>query len=481
MRRDAKTYLWVLGGFLLSRIALWAWGVRFEASYDWQHFHDLDLLRDHLWESLYYSHAFTPFMNLLVATVEGVAPDHALLVYQVLFTALGAAWCTSLAYLLRALGIAPRWTVGTVWLFACSPAFIYFEHFLHYEFISAALLSMAAASFHRALALDDGRGFGWFFGLLVVTAYARLTFHLVWFVGLMALCLMFAPTHWRRILRTAAVPLLLVTAMYAKNYVEFGFFGASSRTGFTAALMTTRQLSAAERKQWVRQGKLHPVSLYSVYSGAERYRAHMPASEDTGIAVLDRMRRKGGQVNYNHHSLIAVSRQLLEDSRSYLQQRPRAYLHTVLKGVKDYFNPTTRWHPRDPKGSPHLTIRERLEPWERIYNTTLHSPIVAPFGLYLCALPLWIWACARAARRLLRARLRGHASDKLVVFMVLNALYVPAISCLVAIGELERYRLLVEGFMWATTCWAARELFQVGYSYVRSRQGAQAAPPADRA
>jgi hypothetical protein len=36
---------------------------------------------------------------------------------------------------------------------------------------------------------------------------------------------------------------------------------------------------------------------------------------------------------------------------------------------------------------------------------------------------------------------------------------VPVLSCLVTIGELERYRFMVEAFLWITALWAGKQLY----------------------
>ena len=72
MLSGKRLYATVAGFYALSRLLLWALGVRFGATSDWQHFADLDLLQHRLWETLFYYHAFTPFMNLLVGGVLGL-------------------------------------------------------------------------------------------------------------------------------------------------------------------------------------------------------------------------------------------------------------------------------------------------------------------------------------------------------------------------------------------------------------------------
>ncbi len=458
----SRTYAWIVVIYLSTRLALYVCGVRFSVSYAWQHFHDLDLLQHRLWESLLYTHSFSPFMNLLVgATLKVFSPQAAAVLYQGLFLVLGLSFSLAFAYLLDCLGISRRVTLVLTSLFICSPPFLYFESFFHYEFPTAALLALSAVLFHRALVSE--RFFAWlaFFFVCALLTFVRLTFHLVWIVAVAVLAVLAQRRRWRLIVTAALLPVLLVVALYAKNLALFGFFGASSRTGFTVALVTVRQLSKAERKALVAAREIHPASLLSVYAGADEFAPYVTPRPPTGIAVLDRVRRENGEVNYNHVTLIEAAQLQLRDGRHVMQRFPFRYVRTVLRGIEDYFRPSTRWHPRDPEGSPHQNIRDVLEPWENAYHALVHRFPVSPFGLYLLLCPLALYGVWLALRSLWQARYEGSEREKLVLFMAFNAAFVPALSCLVAIGELERYRFIVEGFVWliaafSVSTWALR-------------------------
>ena len=391
-------------------------------------------------------------MNLLSGVVLKLSERDAPAIYHALYLGLGLCFALAMAYLLRALAIGRWLTLGLVTLFFCSPAFIYFENLLLYEFPTAVLLTVSAVLLHRALV--TGRGAYWFLFFLdcAAIAYTRLTFHLVWVLAMVVLAVLFARHQYKQILLAALLPVLLVVALYAKNQVLFGFFGASSRTGFALALMTTRALPRAERNQWVRAGKLHAVSRFSPFSGAAKYAHAVDLTAVTGIPVLDRISKADGTPNYNHKALIEVGRMLLRDDRSYIAARPWDYLRLVLHGRYEYLSPTTRWHPKDPGGSPHREVRAILGRYEDLYNTALHAA-PRPYGLYTLIVPLVAWSALVALRALFLCRFAGREREKLVLFMVLQSAYVPAVSLLATHGELARYRFLVEAFMWIAACW----------------------------
>lgn len=451
MLEGRRLYAAITAFYALSRLCLYVLGVRYAADYAWQHFHDPDLLKDRLWETLLYTHAFTPFINLIVGVVLKISEEHSLIIYQALFLCMGTAFVNSLAYLMRAFRL-PAWlTLCVVGAFALSPAFIYFESFLHYEFLAAALLAVSAALFHAALVAGSFRRWFSFFLVCALIAYVRTTFHLVWLVAVVVLGCLFQLKPARPVWTAALLPVCLVLALYAKNQVMFGFFGTSSMFGFNLAFVTTRQLSKSELKDWIAKGKIHAASGVSVYAPPKKYARWVDLSQDKGVPVLDRQMRQNGEANFNHWSYAEISKIRMRDNRYYLKHRKRRYRETVKEGLLDYFNPTTRWHPHDAKRSPHGDNRKVLGRWEDLYNHVWHGLYRPPYGVYLLMLPFMAFALGSACLTLWRTRLAQSPADKLVVLLAMNVVYVPLISCLVTIGELERYRLLVEAPMWLLT------------------------------
>ena len=448
MLEGRRLYLATSAVYILSRLVLGFLGVRYGADYLWQHFHDVDLLKERLGETLLYTHAFTPFINLIAGVVLKISETHQLAIYGALFLLLGLGFVNCLVYLFDVFGVRRRAIVAVVALFSLTPGFVYFENLFHYEFIAAALLAMAAVVFHRALCLRRLADWVVFFSIAALICYVRTTFHLVWLLALVALAVICDRRMWRKILLAAVAPTLLVVGLYAKNQVQFGFFGASSMVGFNLAYMTTRQMSEAERRQWVAEGRFHPIALVGLYSPTDAYAPWVDLNRKTGVPVLDRPYRTNGQPNYNHLSFVTTSRLRMADNRAYLSVRPGQYLSTVAKGYVDYFRPTSRWHPLDPKSSPHAANRQVIGTWENIYNNAVHGLFLRPFGLYLALLPFGLWASFGALIRLFKSRWQANPGDKLLVLLAFCSVFVPGLSCLVTIGELERYRFLVEGFIW---------------------------------
>jgi hypothetical protein len=442
-----RLYFAISGIYALTRVVLYTLGLRYHADYGWQHFHDVDLLRDRLWESLLYTHAFTPFINLLAGVVIKISEPHSVAIYQGIFLALGCTFVNSLGHVLAGLGLSRRAVLGVVTFFSLTPPFLFFENLLHYEFITAALLALSAALFMEALRRPSFWRWFWFFTVCAVITLVRTSFHLVWMFAMLGLAIAFQRERFRTILAAVLLPLALSSSLYVKNQILFGFFGTSSNFGSNMAYTTTRKLKKPELAKWIASGKISPASGVNVYAGPEAYAAWIPVEQKRGIPVLDRMTKANGQPNYNHWSYAEISKLRLKDARYYLKHRFGKYLLQVAKNYVTYFQPTSDWHPNK-KDGPHAEHRKIIGGWEGLYNTVVHRFPIGPFGLYLVLIPLFFLAAFRAARTLWQARFTGHLREKLIVFMAANWIYVPLLSCMVTTAELSRYRLIVEGFMW---------------------------------
>jgi hypothetical protein len=447
VRERRRILLAVTVIYVVSRLLLFALGLRFHADYGWQHFHDVGLLRERLGESLLYTHAFTPFINLLAGVVLTISETHQVAIYHGLFLVLGCTFAVSLADVLAELGFGRRAVIGVASAFSLTPPFLFFENLLHYEFITASLLALSAALFARALRAPSWQKWLGFFLVCALITLVRTSFHLVWFVAMLAMAVLFQRERWRTIVLASLLPAVLASSLYVKNQVMFGFFGTSSNFGANMAYTTTRRLTKKELAQWIAEGKLHPVSGVNVYAGPEAYSRWIDVGHKRGVPVLDQLSKADGQPNFNHWVYAEVSKLRLKDAKTYLKARPLRYLQQVARNYETYFKPTSRWHPAGDKG-PHLQHRAVLGGWEKVHNAVLHRFPLEPFGLYLALVPLFFVATFRAARRMWRARLDGSLRDKLVLLLAANCIYVPLLSCMVTTAELSRYRLLVEGFMW---------------------------------
>src|SRR5579859_5170045 len=184
-------------------------GLRFNFELGWMVLSDPEDLRLHFLETIYYSHAYPPGLNVLAGLIEKLGGMHAPALAAAVFEILGIVLVGSFYYLVRASGFSSRASLGLALAFALIPQTLFFEHLYHHTYPSAALLCLALALFHYAL---SGRSFMRWFGFFAVCTalgWMRATFHLVWFAAMGGLAVLFSEkVERRRILTASLLPFL---------------------------------------------------------------------------------------------------------------------------------------------------------------------------------------------------------------------------------------------------------------------------------
>ncbi len=453
----------IVGVVLASRAFLYALGVRF---YDheldrYMPFLDVELLRSELLQSVWYLHLKPPAMNVGVGLVLQWAGDASTVVFAVLFVGLGVLLAVSLADVLWQLGV-PRWGILLLSLgYAVSPPVLLFENFLLHTYPAAALVTAVAASFGRALSSSRPAWWGICFTLGMLLCYTRSLYHLVWLLGILALALFLQWAHRRRILYAAALPTTAVLALYAKNLLLFGFFGASSWLGISLAKGTVHHLPAETRTAWIQEGPLTPIAQVDPFAGPAAYRPYVDEPPPTGIPALDRLRKASGAPNYNHRIYPPAARAQLRNALATIQRNPVRYAETVRRDLLHWLSPATTWHPREPDGSPFQLNRSVLGSYERAVNAILHVPVEGYRVGMALLIPLLLGLGGAWGLRDIR---RGkHVRGGLRLLLVGTGLYVAAVSCLVETGpELSRFRFTVDALLLAL---AASLLFEWVHSF----------------
>jgi hypothetical protein len=439
--------------FAVSRIALYAFGLRFKLVLDWMFLADLADLRERLWETLYYFHAFPPGWNLLTGILLKISPDHVAGMAHALFIACGLLMVNSLLYLLRVGGV-PRWVaLALSFGFAIIPPTLYFENLYLYDYPVPALLTFAAALFHRALVR---RSFWLWFGVFAVCALLgllRSALHLVWFVSILVGSLWLMRDAWRSILLAAAAPLALLLLLYTKNWLVFGVFDSQSQSGGNAILITTYHMPRALRKAWVERGLLSPFADMGFAAPPRDFLPYFGSSENerwTQHQLTELERPSNGAPNYNHWFFLEVNQWRRQDAMYCLTHRPRQYVRTVFgRSLPQAFSPSTRWHPFTGKrASPHFEHDQVLGPYERAYARVVHLLFLPPVGFYVF-LPFCLFWITKSAWPLLRSRSdEERALGALWYFCLLQIGYLVAVIALLTWGENARYRYIVEPLIW---------------------------------
>ncbi len=300
----------------------------------WQYL-DPFLLKRRLLESLLHLHGQPPLFNLYLGLA--LKTGHETAVFTVTFLLCGLAVHAGCFLLMRRLSVSPVVAFVLATWMAVAPAFVAYENWLFYSLPVAALLVLAALAFEAALRsgrVSDGFLFA---GLLLVVCASRSLYHLVFLVGAIALL----GLAWRdgsRALRAGALPLLLLTGLYASNAVRFGHFAATTWTGMNLARLTTEGLGRTDAQRLAAEGTLSPAGLSPPFAKRQAYpRAYFDHAPPSRVRALYWEQKTTGWPNFNHAAYIAISDDLLRDARWVILHRPRVYLGSVREAWAIYF------------------------------------------------------------------------------------------------------------------------------------------------
>jgi hypothetical protein len=465
--------------FVISRLVLYAAGLRFELDLRWMFLADPAALRDHLLQSVVYFHAYPPGMNLLTGFLLKLDEAHLAELAHFVLTVSSFVLVASLYYLARGCGLSRAGSLALALVFSLLPQTLFLENLYLYAVPSAALLCLAAVLFHRALVRSSVGRWGAFFAACLALCWLRTTFLLIWFGAICALALFATKRSTRRhVFVGASAPAILLLSLYLKNWLVFDFFGTTSWTGASAIAVTTNQLPSDERDTLISAGKLSPFANINVFAGPAAYVPYF-ADRDrpafTRFPGSDQLKRPSvGADNFNHWMFLSINEQRGKDAWYYLSTHFSEFVGTVLrKSLPQFFEPTTHWHTLDKEEvSPHDRHRLVLGGYESLYDGLVHGFPVKGVGLY-SLLPLFlVWAGSRAWRLMRSGDAASWSTAMLIVFATLQIVYVTGVSALFSYGESARYRFMVEPLIWlvVASCFSsARRSFAPGPSEVTTR------------
>jgi hypothetical protein len=463
--------------FLVGRALVHLAGLRFNFELAWMVLSDPRDLVDHLLETLFYSHSYPPGFNLLTGIVLKLGGAKALDVAHVLFEVFGLLLAWSFFYLGRASGLSFVAALVVSVAFGLVPQSIYFEHLYLYTYPTALLLVVSVCLFHRAVERQSFWTWFVFFATCSALGWLRSTFHLVWFFAMLAFALKFSDHGGRRrVLTASALPAVFLLALYVKNSIVFGTFGAGTFGVANLTTATVRRMPAEEREAWIRDGKLSPYAEVDVFQGPREYVQFFQATENARWPPMMNLvdRPTVWAPNYNHWFFLEVNPKRRDDAITYLKVHPREYVSTVFESLKRFFQPSTEWHPLDKTNkTPHLQHRQVLGGYERFYNAVVHG-LPEPVGLYALLPFAYAWGVARA-RSLLRARTaETTAQGALLLSCLFQIAFVVASCILFTFGDMPRYRYEIESLIWLVMTLAIADV--VALYVKRKRDSASSLP-----
>ncbi|MGB7757574.1 MAG: hypothetical protein WBL23_16085 [Salinisphaera sp.] len=451
---------WAVGGlvalYLVSRIAAYIAGVRFDLSpmaTSWQIL-DPVLLRHDLLASLLYMPGQPPLYNLLLGIVVKLS---AVLgggdwltagLFRVIFALMALGAVLLLYALLRRMGTRPLAAALVAGLFMCSPALMLYESLPYYTVIVLLLLVAIVWLFDACVReFRPGRAFA-LFGAMAVLIYTRSLFQIEWFAVLVLYAVLVLPGHRRTVLIAAALPCVLILALYAKNVAVIGEFSTSDWMGMSLAKLTTLKLDYGERARLVADGRMTQLALDDkAFDIPEAYEGTVVQKPHTGIAVLDHKRKTTGHVNFNYLPYAQISEMARHDALVAIRTHPGVYLHSVGVAWLMFWRPASDY--------PFLKAnREAIQPWAWVYGKVIGGQPVYPddprfdlkpatVGVFIAI--VYVIAALFGFGVLLRCAWRRRLSrlDATLIFIWLNVMYVSVIGNMLEIDENQRFRFAI--------------------------------------
>jgi hypothetical protein len=439
-RHHVRSLVIVIGAFVISRVVIYALGVRFDASplYTFLQFADPELLHHRLLETVWYLHTQPPLYNLFLGTFLKVFPHHFDLAAHIVYLGLGLVAAVGNYVLSIGIGLGRRAATALAVLLAIAPFTLVYENWLSYEYpmmVLLVLIGIATVRYARGWRFRDGFAL---FTLMAIAVYTRQVFQLPWLmllVGLLAL----ASRRPKAVLQAAAVPLVLVVLLYAKNIVVFGVPTTSSWFGMNMARITLNVAPRSELQRLVGEGKLSQLALIPPLSPLSAYRGLVPHERPTGVPVLDRPLKSTGAVNLNAKPFIEISRRYATQSLKFARIDPKEYAKGIAMAAGKLSVPATDYSYVYPQ-------RDAIRWWDRIFNFVVYLRLPGLHGIGWFLPLMYLGVCTYGLRYVVRVLRMGVAGAREAALLVLitTVVYVLAVSAFFDYGENQRVHLIID-------------------------------------
>ena len=443
-KRSTWVYLWAAAVFFVSlfiarllEIGFAANGIEFLYQYL-----DPQILREDLLSGLYYLHAQPPLFNLFLGVVMKLFPEATSSAFAVFYVAMSLGLLVVLVWLMRRLGISDLLISILLPLFAWTPNFLVYSHWVFYT-LPVALLVLGMAALLMAY-IDSGKQwlvhlFSWTAAVLMLT---RALYHPLWFVVMVVgVSLLLRGEKRKTLLVSAIAPLLVVNLVYLKNYVQVGSYGGSSWLGMN---LTKRwPLSQAKMATLRGQGHLPPVWHRRPFREPDDLR-HLGyfAPGNMVHPALDEPYKTNGEPNFNHRDYATISQEMQRTAAFLILHYPGPYLQRSVTAFLLYLQP-------GPNAVDFLVDYDfsRVHRLRDALTRTLFlgGPIQRPIRMLAPPVNLWLLVFPALVGFGLYRVFRGEASQRPVfAYAVTTILWVTLTSNLIEIGENDRMRWEVE-------------------------------------
>lgn len=458
----SKALICIILIFVLSRLFYFHAGIRFNAAplYSYWQYIDPYLLRNDLFQSIYYLHSQPPMFNLFLASVIKISPHKEIIVFNLIYLGMGMVLVVFLFLLMIRLEISIKLAWILTIIFMISPPCILFENWLFYTYPLTTLLCLSALFLHKFTEKGKLLYCAIFFVLLASIVLTRSLFHILWYFLFVLIILYYRRDNWKGIVFISGIPFLVIFLLYAKNLYTFGSFTTSTWLGMNFSRLITINLSEEERFLLARQGKISNISLIKPFSSLEDYKALLPEIEKTNIHVLDQELKSSGIDNYNNIAYIYISRQYLKDAFSILISHPEVFLKGLLRSFKLYFIPSGQY-------AAFRGNKKYIEYMDRFYNVIFYGQLLYKIdssiekgdvryytqrffnmGLFIVLILLIsIFYGLYSIIKAFSEKTPDLPFALTVLFLWINIMYITLVGNFFELGENNRFRFMIDPFL----------------------------------
>jgi hypothetical protein len=394
----------IVSVFTVSRIIFFLLGVRFDITPLTQALQLIDprLLKTRFLESIFYLHSQPPLFNVFVGIILKVFPQCYIAVFSIIYYLVGMALGIALFLLMRKLGVHIHVATLLAIVFILNPAVVLYENWLLYTYPVALFLTAAALFLYRYLAQEKPLDGFMFFFLLACLGLTISTLHITWFLLFFILVVVYKRHRWKKVLAVGLVPLMVLSAVYLKNYYLFGTCTLSRVIMGNALInMSILHVPVDKIKELYRSGKISIFTAIIFFTPAEEEEEHLEETlkdelkklpyppriitreapvgirEDyitdeekkelykegrmtifkrvdigikelskehgarvTGIPVLDQGRNSAAaSANWNYLKYFIVTEKIMKDSIVLTRHYPKGYMESLKRAYAIYFFP----------------------------------------------------------------------------------------------------------------------------------------------
>ena len=455
----------VLAVFAVSRLAALLAGVRFDTEWvstSWQ-IADTELLRNRLFETVWYGHSQPPVLNTAIGLALKYSPLSLTGTFFVIYTVLGVVLTIALVDLLRRLGTSRVTQVVVTSLVIVSPPVVLYGHWLSYEFPTAVGLVVIVDLLAAYVGRPKASTLAALMGVTTACILTRSLLHPALFLMVLAVArLARRPDSTRRAVILAVVlPGLVLSVFVVRNLVLWGQPSLSSWSGMNLAHAVLPGTSIDHRSELVAQGRLSPLALRRTFQDYDEYVSAVPPCvvEHPEVAEVARPKKGSGATNFDYECFLPVFDRYQDDALKSIWIDPAAYARQELFASYLFFGPSDRYDAvrgNQARLGPLNELYERLNLVVKVRPVVTSDPLFGkglgdqgrprfrlPVSLVAIATTFAvIGAAAVAAWRWARS---GATTTRVVIAVIGGiVVFVMVFGNAFEVGENQRFRFLVD-------------------------------------